>query len=459
MNATNSPKTIIRFDQVATQQDGAIRRILGFVQCKNLLSLFDDATLDANPRSAKANAVTNDIIDSVREDPRTFQFKTRGILLGSSDYSSLDRRRYELRFNNPAYEGLLDGGHNMLALGTYLLSSVLDERALRKLRFWEDMKAAWDANRKAVRAKRDEFCFKVPVELLVPSSLADEQVVAEFQMALIEVCAARNNNSQLTTEAKANQRGFYDQIRKRLPADISDRVEWKTNEWEASGSRPIKVRDLVALSWIPLTALHENDLLPEATESGTPLNFTVLPQNIYRNKGELSKLFDKLMEHPSVSAPKDGPHHEMHNQSIGSAFDVLATLPELYDYIFVHFGEAYNKATRGKFGKISAVKRPKRGKALSPFLQRECSAIVPDGFILPVLYGLKALMQVRDGEVAWALDPHEYIEESLPTLAAAFKMPMEMAGFDPQKVAKSENSYMFMVGEVEKTLLKMGVVA
>ena len=31
---------------------------------------------------------------------------------------------------------------------------------------------------------------------------------------------------------------------------------------------------------------------------------------------------------------------------------------------------------------------------------------------------------------------------------------MEMAGLDPQKIAKSENSYLFMVGEVEKALIK-----
>jgi hypothetical protein len=44
-------------------------------------------------------------------------------------------------------------------------------------------------------------------------------------------------------------------------------------------------------------------------------------------------------------------------------------------------------------------------------------------------------------------------------LIGAFKMPMEMASFDPQKVAKSENSYLFMVGEVEKALIKQRAAA
>lgn len=458
MKTSKSYNTIIRFNQPAEQMDGAIKRITGFIQPRYLLSLFDDATLDANPRSAKANAVTSDIIDSVREDPKNFQFKTRGILLGTSDYVALQRHRYKLNFNDPAYEGLLDGGHNMLALGTFLLSQVMDDKDIRKLKLWADLKAAWKTHRDEVETQLERFDFKVPVELLVPSDLEDDGIVSQFRMALIDVCAARNNNAQLTTEAKANQRGFYDEIRKRMPVHIADRVEWKTNEW-VSTTRPIKVRDLVALSWIPLTVLEQHGILPTQTENGTPLNFAVKPQNIYRNKGELSKLFDRLMEHPDISTPQDGTRHQMHNVAIGSAFDLLTDLPRLYDYIFANLGEAYNRATKGKFGRIKAVRVPKRGKVSSPFEQQTCDYGVPDGFVLPVLYGLKALIGVEQEKVIWTKDPHAFVKEHLPSLAKAFKMPMEMADFDPQKVAKSENSYNFMVGEVEKALLKLDAAA
>jgi hypothetical protein len=450
----NPYKTIIRFDQAAEQPDGAIKRIVGFVQAKNMLSLFDDATLDANPRSAKMNNVTVDIIDALREDPQIFQFKTKGILLGTSDYVELERRRYELNFNNPAFEGLLDGGHNMLAIGTFLLAKVMDEKDVKKIKLWEDMKAAWVANREAVSALRDSFEFKVPVELLLPADPDNDEQTAEFKMALLDVCAARNNNAQLTTEAKANQRGFYEEIRKRLPENIAERVEWKSNEWESDDIRPIKVRELVALAWIPLNVLGAQGLLPKMTENGTPLNFNVLPQNIYRNKGELSKLFDKLMEHPDVSKAKNGPQHEMHNTAIGSAFDILAWLPSLYDEIYVGMGDAYNRATGGKFGKIKAVKIPRRGKISSPFTQRTSDFGVPDGFIMPILYGLQSLMEIRDRKVTWRTDPRKFLHRHMRALVGAFKMPMEMSGFDPQKVAKSENSYLFMVGEVEKEFIK-----
>jgi hypothetical protein len=102
---------------------------------------------------------------------------------------------------------------------------------------------------------------------------------------------------------------------------------------------------------------------------------------------------------------------------------------------------------------------PKRGNAYSPFTQQASKFGVPDGFILPILYGLMALMEVKDGKVRWLTDPATFLNRHLKALVGAFKMPMEMAGFDPQKVAKSENSYLFMVGEVEKALMKQQVAA
>ena len=105
----------------------------------------------------------SDIIDSVREDPKIFQFKTKGILLGTSEFTELDRKRFELHFNDPAYEGLLDGGHNMLALGIYFLGYVMDEKDLRKIKLWEDMKAAWIAICQAIKPGETSLLLKCPL--------------------------------------------------------------------------------------------------------------------------------------------------------------------------------------------------------------------------------------------------------------------------------------------------------
>ena len=230
-------------------------------------------------------------------------------------------------------------------------------------------------------------------------------------------------------------------------------MEWKSNEWESNASKPIKVRDLVALAWVPLNRLAEAGALPSETESGAKIEFTISPQTIYGNKGECSKLFDRLMEHPEVSKPKNGPHHELHNTAVGSAFDVLAEMPTLYDRIYRDLPEAYNR-NGGKFGRIRAVQKPQRGIHYSHFTHEACEYRYPDGFVMPLVYGLKGLIEVRDGKVVWAVDPNAFLDRYFDEIVAAYKLPLEMAYFDPQKLGKSENSYLFAVSEFEKALLK-----
>src|SRR5205085_8684357 len=123
-----------------------------------------------------------------------------------------------------------------------------------------------------------------------------------------------------------------------LPKEISSRVEWKTND-----GGDVKVRDIVALAWIPLNLLK-------------PCGLSVSPQNIYRNKGECAKQFDALMGNESVSRATDGYTHELHNVAVGSALKIAADLPYLYDEIYARFPEAYNGDNEGRFGRISVVK-------------------------------------------------------------------------------------------------------
>ena len=92
----NPDKIIIKFEDEAEPVHGPVKRLVGFVRAKNMLSLFDAADLDANPRSAKAGVVTQAIIESIVGDPDIFPFKTKGILIGSSEYETIQRNRYQL---------------------------------------------------------------------------------------------------------------------------------------------------------------------------------------------------------------------------------------------------------------------------------------------------------------------------------------------------------------------------
>jgi hypothetical protein len=471
---TNS-KIIIRFALVAEQPNprdedrlssgspdhsiAGIKRYTGFVRGKDLYPLFDNVSLEANPRSAKTGNVTRDIMESLDKTPELFPFKSKGILLGTSDYEPLQRNRFELRFSDPASEGILDGGHNMLAIGIHMLSTVCEEREITKISLWEDMKEKWEEKRSALESERELFDFLVPVELIVPSDVDDERTVQQFEMSVLEICAARNNNAQLSQETKSNKLGFYDDIRSRLDPVIADRVEWKSNEWESSEARPIKVRDLLALAWIPLNKANEAKLLP--------IDISVTPQNIYRNKGECSKQFDKLMGNSKVSERRDGPVHELVNETVASCFDILADLPKLYDKIYADFPDAYN-SNGYRFGSNPIVKiydparreaaKDKTGFVVSQptthYTGEKVKHRYPDGLVMPLVYGLKGLMEVKNDRVVWATEPFKFLDKYLPDIAGAYRLVLDMARFDPQKLAKNEASHEFAVGEFEKALIK-----
>jgi len=470
-----SPKLVIRFALVAEQPSvrdeerlssigsvdsiAGIKRYTGFVRGRDLYPLFDHLSLEANPRAAKTGLVTDAILESLEMTPELFPFKSKGILLGTSNFEALQRNRFELRFEDPASEGVLDGGHNMLAIGLFMLSEVVGEKELAQATRWNEMKDLWEEHRDELEAVKEKFDFLAPVELLVPSNPEDERSVQQFEMSVLDICAARNNNAQLTQETKSNKLGFYDEIRERLDPLIAGRVEWKSNEWESSEARPIKVRDLLALGWIPLNRANEAGLLP--------LDISVAPQNIYRNKGECSKQFDKLMLHPLVSEPREGPVHELLNDTVASCFDILADLPKLYDKIYAEFPEAYN-SNGFRFGSNSIVKiyDPVRRAAAkdktayvatqphTTFIDLPVFYRYPDGLIMPLVYGLKGLMEIEGDRVVWATDPAAFLDAYLPDIAGAYRLVLDMARFDPQKLAKNQASHEFAVGEFEKALLK-----
>ena len=453
----NPDKIIIRFEQVAEQVEGPVRRIVGFVKAKNMLQLFDAADLEANPRSAKAGPVTFDIIESITQTPETFPFKTKGVLVGASNYESLQRNRYELRFENTKIEGVLDGGHNMLALGTYVVAKAVgDDRLCRKIKRWPDLKSAWVDNRDAVEALRKSdgetsdgtrapLDFLVPIEVLVPSNLDNDETIEEFRSSLLDICAARNNNVELTAETKSNKKGYYEELRKALQPKIAKRVEWKTND-----GGEIKVRDLISLAWIPLSVAK------------LPVDIKVPPQNLYQKKGDCVRLFDELMSDKAVSKPTGGEYtHELHNPVVGSALKLAGRLPELYDKIYRDFPDAYN-AAGGRFGGLSIVKvaEKMRSKPTGHFTNIEMAYAYPDGLIMPLVYGLKALMGLdTNGYVKWNEDPGNFLDLHLEPIVKKYKVILEAFRYDPQKIAKNEGSYSLVLDAFETEVIKRQAAA
>lgn len=464
-----SKNVVIRFRVGANQfgpskhTDGGVTRLSGLVEAKYLVDLLDDdKLLQANPREASRSAVTEGIRDSIESTPKMFPYKTKGILLGASSYRSLERNRYSLTFAGET-EGLLDGGHNMLAIGTHFLRLVIVEQGeeeaeaiLKKVRNWQSFLDLWKKYRPVWNSSEIDVDFLVPVEVLVPEDQEDENSVKSFRAELFEICAARNNNRQLSSTTKGNQQGFYEGIKAVFPGELVDEVEWKEN----SGGR-IRVHDIIAMSWIPLTLLLKENDGKIVSKSGKEVAVVApAPSAVYSRKGACVDSFASLARKVLGNPPRDEDETESEDfrqpftdDDAHGAFTVLADLPRLHDLLYKLLPDAYNKS-RGAFGRIRYVENPddetKSGRAKNTstwktyyFQEPYQDYRYPLAYVMPLLYGLQSLMELdKNGRVVWAVSsPEQFIERNLRRVVGQYKGVMEELVYDPQKIGKSELSY------------------
>lgn len=438
-----SKKITLKFEQVDTQIAAHISRLVGFVKAKYLIDLIDIADLDANPRSSKVGNVTDDIIESIQNTKEIFPFKTKGILLATSTPPvERDRKRYEIEFENSGIEGILDGGHNTLALALYILKEATDDhKDIKKIKLWSDLKPVWEKYKKEIEAIKSDIDVLVPVEILSPKT-EDMNDTEAYLQSILDICEARNNNVQLVIDTKANQAGHFETIKNIIDPTIKPDVVWKTND-----PGRIPARDIIALSWISLDLIE----LP----NGTP---KLSPVNLYSQKQRLMQSFTKLMEDEGVSNKVNGKY-ELKHTSISSALSILNILPKLYDTIFEMLPDTYNKVCGGKFGRIKAVEKKKRCSPKTPFYGKVVEQEVPEGFVTPLFYALTALLEVKDNKVSWKTDPEKFLQQNFSYILPQYKTIMEAFNFDPQKVGKNSGAYEIAKQQFEMCLFKEQQVA
>ena len=448
----SNSKLTIRFNEYAELTNGKISKLTGTVNARQLLPLFNNPDiLNPNPRLPKTGSVVNSIMESMEKTPETLQFKTKGILLGASQYRALDRKRFSINFVDSAIEGLQDGGHNFLALGIHSLLHEWKNRPEKaKVRRWEDFQELWSENcddiisdiRDNVSSDNSSLNFDIPLEILVPANEDFDE--REFLDGLLEICAARNNNAELTNDTIANRQGVYE-FHKSTLGDLSDEIEWRSND----GGR-IKSRDVIALTWIPLLQL---DL---------PVKHKITPVKIYSSKQDCSDEFTTLMKSKKISTSESGGTYLLKNPLVGSAIKKTKTLTKAYDYLYENFPNAYNK--HGSFGRIKSVKwydpeDPENPKVMKRqpktlFSQKPVKYSYPPAFIIPILYGLSALMKQEGDEVVWIEKPKGFLEKHLDEIVKNYKDLIVAFNYDPQVTGKSAATYSVIFREFENILLR-----
>lgn len=464
--------------QGVDQKVNVIQRITGFLNASGVAAVLDSLSLSANPRSAAWGSVAEAIFDSLQTGIQQYPNKTRGLLLGAANVTvdpGPKRRNapglaVAIRVDDPSIEGIMDGGHNLLAIGSWMLRRA-DENiasANRPFRDWTAMTEAWNANRTTVRGALESGAFQdllVPVEIVYPSA---ETAPETFHQQLFDICVARNHNRELTTESKVNQSGFLDALRQALPADLSARVRWRENE----RGTDVRARDLVALTWIPLGLL-----LDSMAAEGVPPPPT--PPMLYANKTTCLEVFVRLLQ--TASAGQRGPDGKFHltNPGILSAIKMTADMVTLHDTVQESLPSLFNEVG-GTFEKLEGVKvyqprvklevtgadgktkkAPSRRadkrrrvtltRPVTRFLHHPMSHQYPAAYMFPLVYGLRGLMDVEDGLVKWAVDPHAFLTDHLRDLMPSYRHSLSMAGSNPGRFGKTRETYDFTASRIRES--------
>ena len=456
MNKTKIIVKLEHFCEVNPSLSEFIGRITGLINAENFVKLMSRLDIESNPRKPKESSVTKEIFETLQQNPSYFHLMSKGILLSSSSCEKMERSRFKLDFehNGFAQPGILDGGHNTFAIAKFILSHVLDESEIKKIKDWEVLIDSWKTNNEELSSlfKDDEgvdFKFHIPIEIIFPRNNNTETLEAWGDNHR-DITHARNNNTQLTDSTKDNHQGFYKYIKELLPATVKDKIEWKTND-----GGQIKVADITALALIPLSKLPKSMLPVE-----------ISPVKLYNSKQFCVETFRSILEMKGddgnlLNGIRSGQMFDLSNTVIMSGLDLVKDLVDLYDYIYKEFPSAYNEAG-GSFGKIDGVriydpkhltdKKYSKRPFYTKFFGRQITYQYADGFIVPLVVGLSELINCDGKIIYWVTDPKEFLQENLKSILKIYSTVIKFSNWDPQKVGKDNGSYELAAGAMRMAI-------
>ena len=441
----------LKFDEAVVQQISSFQRVYGLVKVRQLVDLIGVVDLDSNPRNSRAGSITADIVESLERFPETFPLMSKGILLSTTNFRRAERDRYQLRFDDKAIEGVLDGGHNLLAVGLYVVGEALSEAAVNekigtrvvfsdfKLLFKQYFEEIDGFLRDPKNSRvLDRF---VPVELIIPLSNEDADLVA-FREHLPLIQQARNNNAQLKNQTLADHAGIFEELKSAIDPKLRALIEWKTNDGGV-----VDVRDLVALTWIVIPELDF-----DVRDKGGKRIAPPAVQQLYSSKATVLNRYVDFMESPDVGMLPRGDKYQLTNEKVRAALKLAATLPNLFEAVTEMVEQIFNSSSpRSKFADLTVVEAAnKRKDPVHKFSRTPAPLNVPDGFVWPVVTGFRSLIERdEDGNLYWGNDPVLFLQDHWQELSDSYFTILDGGQYDPQKVGKSKMSYDLFFSKIE----------
>ena len=413
------PNVILKLEHsnapLTSREGKKINKIVSSISPSTLIRLVNFADNKINPRTASVNAITTSIYETLDKSPELFWYKTKGILIATKECQLLDRNRIRISFDQPIYEGIMDGGHNTFAIARFIVDKLFGVRFKK----WDECKTYWSEHYDNIVEKFKEveteprFQFSIPVEILYPNDSAGS--LEDYYDAIAEICSARNNNIQLKETAKGNQVGCYDYLKERLSKYS---IIWKTGN---AGS--IKSEDVIAMADIPLYFLQEKGLLPE--DGIRKFNRV----NLYSQKGQCISFFNEVIKNSQFSVEEKGKF-VLTSPLIKSALNMTEDIMKLFDQLYINFPSLYNK-NNGSFGRIVEVKNKK-------------SKVRFNTTDYPLISGVVKLMIYDDttNTIKWKINPSSSVFNVKNLNIMKYTGWIKQLDYNPQKVGKTNLMYM-----------------
>lgn len=416
-----------------SNEEVKIQRISSSISPYHFIRLVSVSDNKINPRAARENGITCDIRETLDLSPNLFWLMSKGILIATENCKLLDRGRVSLTTDGDR-EGIMDGGHNALAISQFLITKLFPEVKIFKT--WVDCKDFWNKNEKEIikrfndQGGNDAFKFSIPVEIIFPGN--EDGALDEYYETISQICTARNTNVQLKQATQDNQVGIYEVLKEHL--SCSDKVVWKSGQ-----SGDIKVEDIVSMAVIPLIFLQEQGRLPNDKTIKT-LNAV----SVYSQKSKCIDFYGDVLKHPQISTKKEDKYI-LHNSLVRSALEMIDDIVKAFDNMYLTFPNIHN-SNAGKFGNIGAVDQKKTKCVPVPFLttKQKTDYKYSAGYFLPLFCGIRKLMYIDEATntLKWKINPADISFDFRNLKCAKYIEMVKFLSYDPLKVGKASMMYL-----------------
>lgn len=410
-----------------------IQRISSSISPYHFIRLVGVVDNKINPRAARENGITSDIRETLDISSNLFWLMSKGILIATENCKLLDRGRVSLTTSGDR-EGIMDGGHNALAISQFLVGKLFPD--VKVFKTWADCKEYWAKHEKEIikrfneQGGNDAFNFSIPVEIIFPGD--EDGALDEYYETISQICTARNTNVQLKQAAQDNQVGIYDVLKNKL--STANKVIWKSGQYGE-----IKAEDVVSLAVIPLIFLQEQGRLPNDKTIKT-LN----PVSVYSQKSKCVDFYGDVLKHPAISTKREDKYI-LNDSLVRSALEMIDDIVRAYDRMYLTFPDIHN-SNAGKFGRINAVDQKSKKCVSVPFLttSQKTDYKYSAGFFLPLFCGIRMLMYIDEATntLKWKINPADPSFDFRSLKCAKYIEMVKFLQYDPLKVGKATMMYL-----------------